>query len=408
MPIIIFLYYIIPGKSFGTGIVYFHLIEYLSVFIASIFVLKKKELKENKLKISYTFLKLFTIIQIAAIFNSSNPIYTLYNSFYVYLSLSSAIVYYKIFSFSDKSKIYFDKMMKNIVLLLFGYVIIIFIYSFFDFKSISYYDDSIISTGKINFYSNYIFAYSCIIVMYLILRKEKSDLMKYVLYVIVLLSTIFIFFMIAKRAYLIISILGIGIIGIAAIRSHTMKFIGVIILIFTFGILFSKKIDINFYQKRNEAIQQSYFESNRFYEYFYYFNYFYKNQKLWNKLFGEEYFNSYEADYFSIKSLKLYDRNRILHSDYSIIIYGCGTIGLMIYLAYLFSIIIKYKKIEKQKISKSTKLIGITFTAIFYSLLLNGFIDGYNDFINRFAPFSYLGTFLGMFEYENQNSRNPK
>lgn len=407
LPIIIYLYDIVPGRTFGTNNPYFHLMDYAAIaYVFSDFLRKTRKFKINygntvKLFLIFTFLQLFTVF-----FSSDKP-YTLLNVIMVILFMASYIVYYKLFSVPAFSKLYFKLFLRNIQISLFLFFFTIILFSILGVKSKEGYGgENIVSFGRLGFFGLYPIIYSLMVLFYLI-KSGNNKVLNSILWV----SFLIIFFLLAKRTYVALILLGSGIILLGSFKN----FLNMIIpLIISFLILFQVQnfVVSYFITKRGNVLNQKLSESGRYQEYAYYFTNLTNEFELINVLLGNEYFNSKEALYFTSGNSPIEDfgGNRILHSDYAIILYGCGIIGLLTYFLFLISLLLTLFKISKINSNNSIEitLIKITILALWVALFVNGFADGYRGFLNRLVPFSYIGAFTGYLYFLTNENKETK
>ncbi len=394
MPIIIYLFFVVPGRTFGTNSPYLHLMDYAAIaYVFSTFLRKTKKFRVNFGNTVKLFL-IFAFIQLFAVFFSSDKPYTLLNIVMVTLFMASYIVYYKLFSIPELSKLYFRIFLKNILisLVLFFFTILVFSILGVENKK-SYGGLNLISFGRLGFFALYPIIYSLIVLFFLI-RSGQNRILNSLLWI----SFLIIFTLLAKRTYIGLIILGSGIV---LLGSYRKVFNLLIPMVISFIILYQVQnfVVSYFVTKRGNVLNQEFTESGRYLEYAYYFsNLTYEFDRI-NLLFGNEYFNSKDALYFTRGDSPIEDfyANRILHSDYAIILYGCGIIGLLIYFLFLISMLLRIFKINKLSKNNSIEitLIKITILALWITLFLNGFADGYRGFLNRLVPFSYIGAFTG-------------
>ena len=140
-----------------------------------------------------------------------------------------------------------------------------------------------------------------------------------------------------------------------------------------------------------------------------------ERKPILNILFGTELFNS-SGKFFlnSFKSRQMFGGGNIdrqLHSDYAILLYGNGVIGLLFYTMLLLVInikTIKYYRAEKKHSQNIIieRIIFSIFVSIFVTLLLNGFSDGILTYGNRIFAFMLLGTIFGYFTKKMIHSSN--
>lgn len=367
---------------------YLNTIIFFSIYLIFILINRREFFSIKAVK----FIILFISLMLIAISNSSDRYY----SFKLVMNFSTVLLTFPItYVFFRMERIEPNKFFNILLFCLVIYILNISICSVFRIGDAiySYSKNSFIYFGGVNFFNLYPVCYSFVVCLLFFSKKKYSR------YVISLLTLVFLFlvFVIGKRTYLYISLLGV--LAMFYNSKSTLfisVFVGLLILSITPAIV--EVIDNQFFKSRGSAITRNINEEGRFIEFAVYKDEIINNGNIVEILFGKEIFNS-RAKFFQSNSL-LKDTDRVLHSDYSNILYGVGIIGIS---TYLLILVFLYIEIRSIKIINN-KNFGNKFRFIYFIVLailfLNGFTDGILSFPNRFFPFFILGAIIGLFRNE--------
>ncbi len=231
-----------------------------------------------------------------------------------------------------------------------------------------------------------------VLLTYPILLRFKdrfSALEKWFIYIIGLLSI----------AFVIISMKRAGIVGLAV---GSLIYFGFTrnkgkVLKYTFLAVAFIVITLPFYsdilQKRyNERVAQieNYEQEGRYREFFYVIQEF-QEGNIWQKMFGNEIFNT--GQFFGIK---YFSRERMIHGDISSMFYGSGLFGIMMYFWIFILIFIKgvayFRKVRNDKYLRElmASYFSMLFAVIFVSAAGSGTIG------EKCLVFLYLGAISGL------------
>ena len=372
LPIIDSLHNMLPGTGIGGHYIAPIILIFIYLSGYSSFYLPSKK-----------YMIIFFIVLIASIFFSSDFIL----SSNKVLGFISAIICYPMYFFlfhkldESQKKIFF----RNIIISLTLFAIYISFSTFLkwglhpsEYASSSY-KYAFIYLGRLGFYS--LHSFSVMLVMLIIIYKYKNgNISLLLLYSIVLI----ILFLILKRSYFFVPLIG----GFIAFLTVDRKIVATILFMVSISLLLNNNYLFDtFLNLRNVNLDTSYLEENRFLEFI---NYKYEIIDMYpmkNILFGTEIFNSEGKFFWKLGIID--DRgDRILHSDYTHILYGAGIIGFLLYLSFLVIIIRDYffLKVKSKNI--------FIFASIYSIIIIMGFFDGGLYYSNRIFHFAFLGFIL--------------
>jgi hypothetical protein len=200
----------------------------------------------------------------------------------------------------------------------------------------------------------------------------------------------FSFLILAMKRAGIIGLIGGGLMFllITQSRARIVRYliVGAIIVLVTLPIY--KDILLKRYEARVETIDK-YDKEARYLEVFYVIDEF-KSGNLWQKLFGTEAFNT--GEYFG---MKYFNRGRMIHGDFSALVYGTGLTGIAMYLSIFFILLrkgfLKFRKIHQHKLPR--ELLAVFFGLLFATFLISA--TGSGTVGERCIVYTYFGAVLG-------------
>lgn len=394
LPVIDTLHNILPGKQIGH--------EYLKIlsfwFIYYIFFKTYKQYfpQQKKNNILFTIHSVVILLLLLSLTSTTDFFYSLPFLLNFINVLIAFKVYYWLFyvHYSEISKPFF----KNCFYALLLWVINIVICSIFHYGrfSDSYTGSASIYFGHTNFFSLFPMVYLLMLTPYYFFNLKKR-----VLSILLFIISFIIFLLVAKRTYIYITAISLSIsLGYYYLKKRSLLLIMAtfLLLIGTYSLIGEKYYN-RFASARERSMQNSYFEEGRFLEISTYGYEVLQKKKLWNTLFGKEVFNSqgkffHQSNYFWLRN----DKERIFHSDFAMLLYGTGLVGISAYIIFLFGIFFHYLfKLKKAKNPENAKkLFNGIFIGIFIAFLFNLLSDGILGFSNRLIPFMLLGALSGL------------
>jgi hypothetical protein len=225
------------------------------------------------------------------------------------------------------------------------------------------------------------------------------------------LQAVFISFVgILSFSFLILAMKRAGIIGLAGggilflfltqSRTRAIRYIIIAFAIILLTLPLYREILLNRYEARLETIEE-FDKEGRYLEVFYVFQEF-RDGNGWQKLFGSEAFNT--GEFFG---MKYFGRGRMIHGDFSALLYGSGLIGIILY----FSI---FGHLAKQGISYAVSFRGqklpSELAAVFLSLLFATFLisaTGSGTIGERCLVYSYFGASVGFLSAKMKEGKFP-
>jgi O-antigen ligase len=398
---------LLPGKQIGGE----YIKEFAIIVLFSSIYLRAKQKKQMFFDSKAE--KVIFFVFIAILLNSLRYSTDFFYSFPLVINfvlvLTSYWVYSYFFRTIENSTKLIERFLTVISISASIWVFYIVLATFFKYGRFSddYSPSDIIYFGHTNFYGIYPMVYLLIasIYYYNIRVKGKTILIKVTLFI-----AIIIFLLLAKRTYLYLFLFGafFQIVLFLLYKKKTTNVISLLLIIFFLIFLGRDTFIKSFVDKRETAIDRSYFEEGRFLEILAYKTDIIDRESIEKILLGTEIFNSRQKFFgFSYMYSWLYfDKDRTLHSDYSNLLYGTGIIGILSYLLFLFWIGMNfYKKTRFQnRISHELKALMLVFWSVYISLLINGLSDGILSMSNRLIPFLLLGAITGYFSNLKRNS----
>lgn len=362
------------------------LLEYFRVLIfiaVSLIILRKYYSKQLLLPIIY-----FIIFLLAKSITTIDP----YNSLKVSLSLSSYILLLSA-SFSYFKGIgHFEGLVNVLRLTLLLYLLNTVVFSYLGI-GFDFYGQTNVYQGSIPLFTAYGIMYTIILLFVLQKRTKIID-------TFLMLSNSAILILMSKRASILLLILGVSIIVILnrKIYFRSSNFIYfAILLAFVLSVFY-----LSFVQAMETRTRVSEFEiaeEGRYLEYVILYGEVIESNDLLTFLFGKELF--VEEGQFGLNQSILEVSARRIHSDYAILLYGGGLVGLLLYLR-LFYIMFK-TFLTTRDVLKGQSKYRAAFLAIFICLIFNGFVDSLTVASARAIPFVFLGGLLGvLFSYQKK------
>lgn len=368
------------------NIEYYHAIFVLATGVWIIFTEKKFELY----KVPFIFFVLFSIILLNSLNYTTDIEYSRKN---VGKFISILVTF---FAYASYVQGYpeFKAVMKSLLVSWALYVSYIVLTSVMQIGDMATYagQSSIIYIGSLSFYELFPLSYfTFLLLVYFELSEDKSTRKEYIRAVFLGVVTFIIFLLILKRTYIYLPVLGLA---LYIFMGGRLKKLGTVMLlaIMVFGLLAITGLADFFlfsFMIRFDSIFRNPFEEGRFLEYVTYYEEIIKRTSLQTILFGTEIFNSF-GKFFHVVYVNISDRySRVLHSDYTNILFGAGMIGLFLYFCFLASMTYASIKIKERK---GLRLVLI---ALMVTLIFNGFSDGILDYTNRYYPFLMIGALYG-------------
>jgi hypothetical protein len=379
-----------------------------TVTVVNIFKLKNDELT-RKVK-SITKITLFFIfIMMLSIFRSSDLIYSFTNvlRFSICLLAFPVSTYYFLKN-PNEIKRYFKYVVIGSTL----YLIAIPIFSLF--KIGSHLDGeygrgvrNLIYGGGIGFYNIYPAVYMTIVgCLYFFIGNKnfktgklfKNNWLKYV-YLSISLGFLVVLFLITKRDYLIMIVLSFSTFLVIYNKLSIRKYVPYAVFILSVYFLgsvsgFNTVVANQFLEVRNIENKPLILEGRvlEYVDWFYNLSY---NPDWDFILFGKEIFNS-RGKFFQT-SLILPDRDRVLHSEITHILYGIGVIGLAIYAFYLFSIFYKVYGFRRLRtLNQEGDFFWAMFLSIYITNLAVNFSGGLFRTFDKLIQYQMMGVFFAM------------
>ncbi|MEI6346988.1 MAG: O-antigen polymerase [Bacteroidota bacterium] len=368
---------------------YLNTISVFAVFMIYIYKNLSVFFKITTLKIIVVFI----LLMFYAISNSTDQYFSLkivMNFATVLLSFPVGFIYFK--KEQTEIKTFFNILLICLVL----YIVNIVLCSFLKLgeSTLSYSDQSIVYLGALNFFSLYPICYLLIACLLYFSKIKKSKVFIFFVTLIVFL----IFFYIGKRTYIYLSLFGF----LALFYNSRKVFINfsalVLLLIFLIPSI-SQTITNQFFTARSSQLDRSITEEGRYLELIAYKDEVLNIGSTNEIIFGKEIFNS-QAKFFQNSNI-IDDDNRVLHSDFSNILFGTGILGFLIYLTIQLSLILNIRYIRKFKMNNPNyKLLHLVYITVLIALIINSTSDGILAFPNRFFPYFILGATLGMINHK--------
>jgi hypothetical protein len=219
--------------------------------------------------------------------------------------------------------------------------------------------------------------------------KKFTALEKWFIYLIGLSSIVFIIIAMKRAGMLGLSMGALIYFGFTRNKRKVVKYIvlaaTITILILPF---FSDIIEKRYEERKKQT--ENYEEAGRYKEFFFVINEF-QEGNVWQKLFGNEIFNT--GEFFG---LKYFNRERMIHGDMSSMFYGSGLVGILMYLYLFVLIFIKgaeyFKKVKNNKTLR--ELMAGYFAMLFAIILVSA--TGSGTIGEKCLVFLYLGAISGL------------
>lgn len=179
-------------------------------------------------------------------------------------------------------------------------------------------------------------------------------------------------------------------------RRRVLKYIIIagILLMVTFPIY--DDILIDRYEARvqqNEDLRAE----GRYMEFFYVLNEL-RNGSVWQKLFGQEAFNT--AQFFG---LKYFNRPRMIHGDISSFLYGTGLVGITLYLSIYYMIVAKGVRFLKKykKVTLNREIAAVLLSLSFATFIIS--VTGSGTIGERSIFYLFAGAAIGVLTFNKSN-----
>lgn len=353
----------------------------LLIFIIIISSKKYKILTKKSLKLTIIFI----LLMLLANYNSTDKYYTFKNIgkfSTVLLSYSVAASYFYYNSMKYK------ELIKSTIIACALYMLNIFFCSIFHLGiNASYTKMSFVFLGGMDYFHLFPLIYSIVFFQFSNIKEKNYKISQTILTITVILTML----LIGKRTYIYLISFGVLYNLIKDKRKAIIYtiLIGLILLIFPIVI---NLVNIQFFEART-PFKRNPFEEGRFLEYGAYYKEIIHGEDPYVILFGKELFNS-RGQFFKHSNF-IIDDDRVLHSDYTNILFGTGLVGATVYLILLLSLIVNMKK-QKGNNNLELNKYKTGYYSILISLIVNGFSDGILGFSNRFFPFFLMGAVFGL------------
>ena len=230
-----------------------------------------------------------------------------------------------------------------------------------------------------------------ILLTYPVLLRNLKKFNFYIRWFIVLVGILsFSFLILAMKRAGIIGLIGGGLVFLLLTQSRTriIRYIIAAAIVVLISLPIYKEILIKRYEARVKIMEKSDKEA-RYLEIFYVIDEF-KSGDIWQKLFGREAFNT--GEFFG---MKYFNRGRMIHGDFSALVYGTGLIGITMYFSIFFVLFrkgfLKFKKIGNNKLPR--ELLAVFFGLLFATFLISA--TGSGTVGERCIVYTYFGAVLG-------------
>lgn len=394
LPLIDTLHLFLPGKQFGGDFI-------PSITLLVVYFLTKIRSNESVSKITFATAILFIALMFVGLFNTSDVLKSLRHVFNFTIILLSFFAAYKIIRTNESiiSDLVINSF-RSVVL----YIFYIAICSVLQYGRERAYTTSIIYYGHTNFFTLFpiIFLFTFSQIRNAIMKVKSGNVINIAIFFILLVG----FFIVGKRTYLILLMIGFVIPFLGKNVKQKVYSIATILITTVVLTVFSvpELIDNVFFSSRKERISSSYFEEGRYYEIQAFESEMEIRGKRWNDinlsyLFGMEVFNTQGKFFYRTDELLGDDEERVLHSDFAFILYGTGIVGIILYFLIFLFILMRFIKTIRRIPSKKARsdLIALKwiFLTIYILIIVSTFSDGILTFSNRIFPFVFLGITLG-------------
>jgi hypothetical protein len=385
----------LPGKDIGNDIPRF--VAFTMVYAS--FYLKNRLVLKRQIK-GATFVRLvllFILLLFISLTQSTDLTVSgkwLLN--YVF-ALLAIIIYFFLFAINNNPDFTFNKFMKICFSSAALWLTYILFCTYFKLgkNTDDYAVTSFIHLGYVNFYQIFPWVYLLFVFPYFFIFKSNK-----LYYLSVWIGSALVFLFIAKRTYVYLTLASAVLTMIPySLRKRKLSYVFFFSLIILFtSYVAGDLIQRYFLQARAASLEISFFEEGRWMELTSYKIEMIDREPTTNILIGKELFNS-QGKFFKYTSDIIHmDKMRILHSDFSTLLYGSGIIGITLYILMLIFIGNYVRIITRNFQILDSKLILYKYTVygLITLLLFNGLSDGILGFSNRFIPFMLIGTFTGI------------
>jgi hypothetical protein len=220
-----------------------------------------------------------------------------------------------------------------------------------------------------------------------------------------------IIFLIAKRDYILLPILGIFIFSsiynrFSLGKNFVLLSFGITIFIFFMSFGYTDILKNQFIANRG-GVDLEIYKEGRYLEYE---DYIFRLQRYDETLFvliGEEIFNS-RGKFFQ-NSRILFDRDRVLHSDITHFLYGIGIIGLSVFFILLFKLYRLARVAYRTNLKSDRKLfLWSTFVSIFIVMFAHNFTGGLFYLSGKVIQWQMMGILIGLLISNTDAEANSK
>jgi len=349
--------------------------------------------------IKYKLSSKFNVIFILLIFLLIKPFFTAnpYSSFKVAISVISFV------SLFVAGFIYFSKfenlsrLVKPIRISLLIYLLNSVVFTLLKIGH-DYYGDAIIFQGSMPLFSSYGIMYS---ILFLISQLDKLKKIDFIL----IFLNISILILLTKRTPVLLLIIGLIIIlGMNRNIYFKSKNIGNTMIFLLLSSLVFYYSFVESASRREEFTRLKVKEAPRYLEYVILYDEIVKADNIFTAILGKDLFVEKGRYGLHQDIMDVIKDQRRLHSDYAILLYGGGIIGLGLYLYIFIRLFRKYLFFTKTtKFHSNLKAI---FLAILICLFINGFVDSLTVATARAIPYLYLGGLLGTIFSLSKKVRN--
>jgi len=156
--------------------------------------------------------------------------------------------------------------------------------------------------------------------------------------------------------------------------------------------------------RREEFTRINVKEAPRYLEYIILYGEIVKSNNIVTAILGKDLFVEKGRYGLNQDIMDVIKDQRRLHSDYAILLYGGGILGLGLYFYIFIRLFRKY--LFFTKITKFNSNLKAIFLAILICLFVNGFVDSLTVATARAIPYLYLGGLLGTIYSLSSKSRN--
>jgi hypothetical protein len=219
--------------------------------------------------------------------------------------------------------------------------------------------------------------------------KKFTTIEKWFIYVVGLASVIFIIVAMKRAGMLGLSMGALIYFGFTRNKSKVLKYVVLASTITILTLPFYSDILEKRYEERKKQTE-NYEDAGRYKEFFGVINEF-QAGNVWQKLFGNELFNT--GEFFG---LKYFQRERMIHGDISSIFYGSGLVGLFMYLYLFVLIFIKGTEyLRKVKNDRTLRELMAGYFAMLLAIILVS-ATGSGTIGEKCLVFLYLGAISGL------------